>query len=159
MFYRRETHISGQNRHVLWFSASFLKGEPECDILSCQDVQDAAVPGWYSSNLILVFMGLKKIYIKLINYGIASYNWLTTLFCLLRLQIWRKHSYKLLVTCLILDMTPLDFDHSNLGLAWDLKVKTWDLIMICTCDLLPPLPQAPVWRTESAKIWNDYRHK
>lgn len=33
----------------------------------------------------------------------------------------------------------LESKHSDMGLAWDLKVKTLDLLVTCTCDLLPPL--------------------
>ena len=84
-------------------------------------------------NLILFLCSwVRKKKIQLINYAITSYYWLTTLFCLLRLQIWRIYSYKLLdLTLAMTRLDLLDFDHSNLGLAWDLKVKTWDLLMTC----------------------------
>ena len=84
---------------------------------------------------------------------------LPSLFCLLCLQIWRIHLYKHLMTCLTLAMTWLDLlnFHSNLGLAWDLKVKTWDLLMTCMYVTYSHLCQLQTLQWESlrrpALIW------
>ena len=50
VFYRRGTHISGQNRHVLWFSASFYGGGGQCLRVIFSAVRMCSMlqfQGWY----------------------------------------------------------------------------------------------------------------
>ena len=117
---------------------------PECNILSCQNVQYGTVPGLIS-NLILVFIGLKIKYKidQLCNYIIL----LTNHPLLFTVSTDMKNTF-IQTSCDLFDLSHdstwlawaiamtwpdlLDFDHSNLGLARGLKVKTWDLLMTCT---------------------------